>query len=254
MLLIKQIPVLNDNYLFMIYDQNTRTSGCVDPAVSEPLINELEKENLGLDFILNTHHHFDHVGANLDLKKKYGCKIVGSQKDSKRIPGIDIMLGEGDIFKFGRSTCRVLEVSGHTNGHIAFYFKEDNCIFCGDTLFSLGCGRLFEGSPKQMVESLSKIRSLPDHTKIYCAHEYTLNNAEFALSIDPKNGVLKRKVSEIKEKRSQNIATVPALLSEEKELNPFLNFDNKEFIKRIGIEDISSTDNFRVIREMKDKF
>ena len=203
---------------------------------------------------LDTHHHLDHVGANLDLKKKYGCKIVGNQKDSKRIPGIDIMLSEGDIFKFGESTCEILEVSGHTNGHIAFYFKEDNCIFCGDTLFSLGCGRLFEGSPQQMVESLNKIRSLPDNTKVYCAHEYTLNNANFALSIDPNNGLLKKKISEIKDKRSQNIPTVPMLLSEEKKLNPFLNFDNKEFIERIGLENVSSTDNFRIIREMKDKF
>jgi len=254
MLIIKQIPVLNDNYLFLIYDRNTKKSGCVDPAVSAPVINELEKENLGLDFILNTHHHLDHVGANLDLKKKYGCKIVGNQKDSKRIPGIDIMLSEGDTFQFGESTCKILEVSGHTNGHIAFYFKEDSCIFCGDTLFSLGCGRLFEGSPQQMVESLTKIRSLPDNTKVYCAHEYTLNNANFALSIDPDNGVLKRKVSEIKDKRSQNIPTVPVLLSEEKKLNPFLNFDNKEFIERVGLENVSSTDNFRIIREMKDKF
>ena len=252
-MIVEIIPCLSDNYSYLIHEKETGAVSILDPSefnACNRIINKYKK----LDFILNTHHHFDHVGANLDLKKKYGCKIVGSQKDSKRIPGIDIMLGEGDIFNFGRSTCRVLEVSGHTNGHIAFYFKEDNCIFCGDTLFSLGCGRLFEGSPKQMVESLSKIRSLPDHTKIYCAHEYTLNNAEFALSIDPKNGVLKRKVLEIKEKRSQNIPTVPALLSEEKKLNPFLNFDNKEFIKRIGIEDISSTDNFRVIREMKDKF
>lgn len=254
MLIIKQIPVLNDNYLFLIYDRNTKQSGCVDPAVSAPVIYELEKENIGLDYILNTHHHLDHVGANLDLKKKYGCKIVGNQKDSKRIPGIDIMLSEGDIFKFGESTCEILEVSGHTNGHIAFYFKEDNCIFCGDTLFSLGCGRLFEGSPQQMVESLNKIRSLPDNTKVYCAHEYTLNNANFALSIDPNNGLLKEKISEIKDKRSQNIPTVPMLLSEEKKLNPFLNFDNKEFIERIGLENVSSTDNFRIIREMKDKF
>ena len=248
MLIIKQIPVLNDNYLFLIYDRNTKQSGCVDPAVSAPVIYELEKENIGLDYILNTHHHLDHVGANLDLKKKYGCKIVGNQKDSKRIPGIDIMLSEGDIFKFGESTCEILEVSGHTNGHIAFYFKEDNCIF------SLGCGRLFEGSPQQMVESLNKIRSLPDNTKVYCAHEYTLNNANFALSIDPNNGLLKKKISEIKDKRSQNIPTVPMLLSEEKKLNPFLNFDNKEFIERIGLENVSSTDNFRIIREMKDKF
>ena len=180
MLTIKQIPVLSDNYIYLILDKINRTSACVDPAVAEPVVDILDKENVSLDYILNTHHHFDHVGANLELKKKYGCKIIGNEKDSDRIPGIDIMLNEGDVLKIGQSKCYVLDVSGHTKGHIAFYFKDENVIFCGDTLFSLGCGRLFEGTPGQMVKSLSKIRSLPNNTKIYCAHEYTLNNANFA--------------------------------------------------------------------------
>ena len=194
MLEIKQIPVLNDNYIYLIIDSETKISACIDPALSEPVINLLEKENLSLNYILNTHHHCDHVGANLDLKKKYDCKIIGNKKDSSRIPGIDIKLDEGDFFEIGSSRCSIIEVSGHTNGHVAYYFKEENVIFCGDTLFSLGCGRLFEGTPQQMVQSLLKIRSLPDDTKIYCAHEYTLNNANFALSLERKTESLKKKL------------------------------------------------------------
>ena len=184
--------------------------------ISGPVIETLEDENLSLDFILNTHHHLDHVGANLELKKKYGCKIIGSERDSSRIPGIDIKLNEGDFFEIGESKCKIFDVSGHTEGHIAFYFKKENLIFCGDTLFSLGCGRLFEGTPLQMVQSLLKIRSLPDNTKIYCAHEYTLNNANFALSLDPSNKKLKAKVQEIKIKRSRNVPTIPCFLGDEK--------------------------------------
>ena len=254
MLKIKQLPVLNDNYIYLIVDKKTQITACVDPALAEPVIEYLNKENLSLNFILNTHHHFDHVGANLELKKKYGCKIVGNKKDSDRIPGIDIKLNENDFFAIGQSKCKVIDVSGHTKGHIAFYFKEEDLIFCGDTLFSLGCGRLFEGTPAQMVKSLLKIRSLPNNTKIYCAHEYTLNNANFALSLDPKNLKLKEKIVEIKKKRSKNIPTVPCDLGEEKDLNPFLMFDNKKYLMRIGLQNSTKEENFRIIREMKDNF
>ena len=254
MLEIKQIPVLNDNYIYLIIDSETKISACIDPALSEPVINLLQKENLSLNYILNTHHHFDHVGANLDLKKKYDCKIIGNKKDSSRIPGIDIKLDEGDFFEIGSSRCKVIEVSGHTNGHVAYYFKEENVIFCGDTLFSLGCGRLFEGTPQQMVQSLLKIRSLPDNTKIYCAHEYTLNNANFALSLDPENRKLKEKIIDIQIKRSKNIPTIPTYLGEEKRLNPFLMFDDKKYLKRIGLENLNSEESFKVIRVKKDEF
>ncbi len=254
MLNVKQLPVLNDNYVYLIIDEITQTTACVDPAISVPVIETLEDENLSLDFILNTHHHLDHVGANLELKKKYGCKIIGSERDSSRIPGIDIKLNEGDFFEIGESKCKIFDVSGHTEGHIAFYFKKENLIFCGDTLFSLGCGRLFEGTPLQMVQSLLKIRSLPDNTKIYCAHEYTLNNANFALSLDPSNKKLKEKVQEIKIKRSRNVPTIPCFLGDEKNFNPFLMFDNRDYLKRIGLENLNNEESFKIIREMKDKF
>ena len=187
----------------------------------------LKKKKIKLDFILNTHHHLDHIGGNLKLKQKYNCKIVGNKHDSDRIPGIDIFLEEGDTFSLGNSKCSVIEVSGHTNGHISYFFKEDLALFCGDTLFSLGCGRLFEGTPSQMVNSLNKIRSLPDETKVYCAHEYT---------------------------KAKNIPTVPSLLKEEKRLNPFLKFDDPGFIKSIGMEFNSSEENFGKIRRLKDVF
>ena len=145
-------------------------------------------------------------------------------------------------------------MSGHTKGHIAYYFKNENVIFCGDALFSLGCGRLFEGTPSQMVKSLLKIRSLPNNTKIYCAHEYTLNNANFALSLDPNNQKLKEKIVDIKNKRSQNIPTIPCYLGEEKNLNPFLMFDDKRYLKRIGLGNLSSEESFKIIRRMKDNF
>ena len=254
MLRINQIPVLSDNYIYLIIDGKNMTSACIDPAVAKPVIDILDRENLKLDYILNTHHHYDHVGANLELKKKYGCKIVGNEKDSSRIPGIDIKLNEGDFFQIGQSQCQVIDVSGHTKGHIAYYFKNENVIFCGDALFSLGCGRLFEGTPSQMVKSLLKIRSLPNNTKIYCAHEYTLNNANFALSLDPNNQKLKEKIVDIKNKRSQNNPTIPCYLGEEKNLNPFLMFDDKRYLKRIGLGNLSSEESFKIIRRMKDNF
>ena len=254
MLDVIQIPVLQDNYLYLIIDKSTGLTACVDPAVADPVISKLNELNKNLDFILNTHHHFDHVGANLELKKKYNCKIIGNEKDKERIPGINIFLNEGDNFSVGESKSIVMAVSGHTIGHICFHFPEDKLIFCGDTLFSLGCGRLFEGSPGVMVESLLKLRSLPNETKIYCAHEYTLQNALFALSLEPENEAIKRKIIQIKDLRSKNLSTIPSTLAEEKKLNPFLKFDDKNFLNSIGLNELSSTDNFRIIRTMKDNF
>ena len=254
MLDVIQIPVLQDNYLYLIIDKSTGLTACVDPAVADPVISKLNELNKNLDYILNTHHHFDHVGANLELKKKYNCKIIGNEKDKERIPGINIFLNEGDNFSVGESKSIVMAVSGHTIGHICFHFPEDKLIFCGDTLFSLGCGRLFEGSPGVMVESLLKLRSLPNETKVYCAHEYTLQNALFALSLEPENEAIKRKIIQIKDLRSKNLSTIPSTLAEEKKLNPFLKFDDKNFLNSIGLNELSSTDNFRIIRTMKDNF
>jgi|TARA_B100000287_G_C20586964_1_gene762637 hydroxyacylglutathione hydrolase len=254
MLEVIQIPVLQDNYLYLIIDKPTGLTACIDPAVADPVISKLKELNKNLDYILNTHHHYDHVGANLELKEKYNCRIIGNEKDKERIPGINIFVNEGDNFNVGESNSIVMAVSGHTIGHICYHFPEDKLIFCGDTLFSLGCGRLFEGSPDIMVESLLKLRSLPNETKVYCAHEYTLQNALFALSLEPNNEAIKKKIDKIKDLRSKNLPTIPSTLAEEKKLNPFLKFDDKNFLNSIGLNESSSTDNFRVIRQMKDNF
>ncbi len=254
MLEIHQIPILKDNYVYLVIDKNSLKSACIDPGAFDPVDDTLEKLHLNLDYIFSTHHHNDHIGANLNLKEKYKCKIVGNRNDKDRIPGIDIFLKDGDFFKLGESECKVLEVSGHTKGHIAFYFRGDDLLFCGDTLFSLGCGRLFEGKPEDMVESLLKIRALPDNTKIFCGHEYTLSNAMFAEKLEPGNKLLKIKIEEIKKKREQNKSTIPSLLGEEKKLNPFLRFDDNIFLKNIGLENKTKTESFKILRQMKDEF
>ena len=252
MLKIIQIPVLKDNYIYLIIEELTGITACIDPAVYEPVDSKLNQLGRKLDFILNTHHHNDHVGANIQLQKKYNCKIVGNEKDKARIPGINIFLNEGDKFFIGNTHCEVIEASGHTIGHICYHFPEDKLVFCGDTLFSLGCGRLFEGTPDIMVESLLKIRSLPNETKVFCGHEYTLKNALFALSLEPNNEALKKKVKQIEELRSKGLPTIPSFLSEEKKFNPFLRFDNTLFMNSVGLKKLSSIQSFKIIREMKD--
>ncbi|MCG8490735.1 MAG: hydroxyacylglutathione hydrolase [Sneathiellales bacterium] len=251
---IHQIPVLNDNYLYLFKDPESNAVGIVDPAEADPVLAKLDELGWSLTHIINTHHHWDHTGANLELKEKTHCMIVGSHSDAERIPGIDITLKEGDIFEFGTQTAKILEVSGHTLGHIAYWFENSNVLFCGDTLFALGCGRLFEGTPAQMWESLQKIKKLPDNTLICCAHEYTEANAEFAITIEPGNRKLLDRVGEIKAKRAQNIPTVPSTLLEEKETNPFLRPDSPGIIEELAMQDADIVSVFAEIRHRKDTF
>ena len=254
MIKVIQIATLSDNYSYIIVDAVSKLNACIDPSVSGTIENFLEKNDLILDYIINTHHHNDHVGGNLELKKKYNCKIIGNLKDQERIPGIDIKLKDNDIFKLGESEFKVIDTPGHTVGHVCYYFKEDKVLFSGDTLFSMGCGRLFEGSATQMVKSLKKLRSLPGETKIYCGHEYTQSNANFALHLSPRNNKLKEKVIKIEKTRKKKLSTIPSSIEEEVLLNPFLNFDNSNFIKEIGLENVNDYENFRKIRVMKDEF
>lgn len=254
MIEIIQISTLSDNYSYLVVDKETNITACVDPAVSSEIISTLNSHDLSLDYIMNTHHHHDHVGGNNELKNKYNCKIIGGYLDRDRIPGIDISLKENEIFKLGNSEFEVIETSGHTIGHIAYYFKEDSSLFCGDTLFSLGCGRIFEGSYLQMLKSLLKIRALPDDTLIYCGHEYTLSNAKFASHINPSDKFLKEKIIKIEEKLNNLGSTVPSNLGEEKMLNPFLNFDNKNYLELIGFTNGTDLENFKRMRIMKDNF
>ena len=251
---IIQIPVLSDNYTYLIIDRKSKVSCCVDPSVFEDVQKVLEDRNIRLDFILNTHHHSDHVGGNIELKRKHNCKIIGNFFDQDRIPGIDIKLKENDTFKIGDSSFTVIETSGHTLGHICFYFKEQKILFSGDTVFSLGCGRLFEGTHEQMTSSILKIRSLPKETKVYCGHEYTESNAKFAEYLNPNDSLLKQKICEIKRKRIKSIPTIPFLLGDELELNPFFRFDDKEYLESINLKNTSMVENFKKIRIMKDNF
>ena len=254
MIEIIQIPLLSDNYSYIIRDKKTNITGCIDPSVAKDIVNLLQNKGIDLNFILNTHHHQDHVGGNQELKEMYNCKIIGCYDDQNRIPGIDIKLKDSEEFNIGESIFKVINTPGHTIGHISFYFKDQNFLFCGDTIFSLGCGRLFEGSYEQMTESILKIRSLPDSTKIFCGHEYTESNAKFAEFLDPGDDALKKKILNIKKDRLESKPTIPAILEEEKKLNPFMKFDNQEYLDSIKIENISNAENFKKIRIMKDNF
>ncbi|KAG8644396.1 hypothetical protein MANES_11G125200v8 [Manihot esculenta] len=172
---IELVPCLRDNYAYLLHDVDTGTVGVVDPSEAVPVIDALRRKNRNLTYILNTHHHHDHTGGNEELKARYGAKVIGAGTDRDRIPGIDIVLNDGDKWKFAGHEVVVMDTPGHTRGHISFYFPGSGAVFTGDTLFSLSCGRLFEGTPEQMLSSLKKLMSLPDDTNIYCGHEYTLN-------------------------------------------------------------------------------
>jgi hydroxyacylglutathione hydrolase len=252
MLDIVRIPVLKDNYVWLV--RSGDAVAVVDPAVDGPVETELAARDWRLTHILNTHHHNDHVGANLALKARHGCTIVGPRADRDRIPGLDVALGEGDSYALGEASARVFDVPGHTRGHIAFWFETERALFCGDTLFALGCGRLFEGTPAQMWNSLSKLRALPDDTRVHCAHEYTQSNARFALSVDSGNQALRDRARAVDQAREEGRATVPSLLGEEKATNPFLRADNPAFARALGLPDRGAVEVFAAVRAAKDRF
>jgi len=251
---IHQIPVLSDNYIYLIEDEESGECAVVDPAVAEPVLDLLRERGMKLAYVLNTHHHGDHTGGNLALKAETGCKIVGARLDAARIPGIDIELSQGDVFQLGHSQAHVIEVPGHTSGHIAYWFKDASALFCGDTLFALGCGRLFEGSPAQMWESLSALRSLPGDTRVYCAHEYTQANARFALTVDPDNAALRTRAQAVGQLRLEGKPTVPSTLAEECATNPFLRADDADFCRALGMAPRDPVSVFAETRHRKDIF
>ena len=237
---IEILKCLQDNYSYLIIDETNKNACVVDPGESIPIINFVENNNIKLKYILNTHHHYDHIGGNLELKEKYGSKIVAFKDDKSRIPEIDVLVQNNQIWKADNFEAKIYHTPGHTSGHIAFYFFNEKKIFTGDTLFSLGCGRIFEGTYKEMFNSLNKIKKLPKETKIYCGHEYTLQNSNFCIQQDPKNSKLKDKIIKIKKKLENGLPTLPTILSEEIECNIFLKANNVE--------------TFSKLRDLKDNF
>ena len=237
---IEIIKCLKDNYSYLIIDEVTKYACVIDPSEPEPIINFINDNKIKLKFILNTHHHYDHVGGNHDLKKKYGAKVVGFKNDNHRIPNIDISLENNQIWRENNFELKVIHIPGHTTGHICFYFANEKIVFTGDTLFSLGCGRIFEGTYKQMYNSLKKLKNLPVDTKIYCGHEYTLQNSLFCSKFDKDNKDLKNKIVEINDKIKKNLPTIPSTIGDELACNIFLRAKNLE--------------DFSKLRDLKDNF
>jgi hydroxyacylglutathione hydrolase len=277
---IYRLPVLRDNYIFVLYDAQRKVAAVVDPAEAEPVLHCLETLNAELVAILNTHHHHDHVGGNVALLREFSQAVVyGGAEDRGRLPGQTVFLQEGDRVKFGDRAAEVLFVPGHTRAHIAYYFPAEAQVtpeaeisrpqqsleewegitsegtpelFCGDTLFAGGCGRLFEGTPRQMIDSLAKLRNLPENTRVWCAHEYTLNNLRFALHVDPANPDLRSRIAAVAAAREHLVPTIPSDIGLEKRTNPFLRWDQFQLQQAVKSNDPIQT--FARLRGMKDQF
>jgi hydroxyacylglutathione hydrolase len=254
MLTIDVITCLNDNYSYLLHDSATNTVAVIDPSDFNPCNSAIEKKYKKLDYILNTHHHLDHVGGNLELKEKYDSKILGFEKDKDRIPGIDINLNDKQNFEIGSVMFEVIFIPGHTDGHIALYSKKEKVIFTGDTLFSLGCGRIFEGTFEQMFNSLNKLKNLPITTKIYCGHEYTQKNLDFCLKHEPNNKHLKKKKNWIESKIELGLPTVPISIAEELKTNIFLRCGEQSVKNALNLNNSSEQEIFVKLRGIKDSF
>lgn len=248
------VPCLKDNYAPIFHDSSTGATAVVDTPEVGPILTAIESRGWKLTHILNTHHHWDHTGGNEEIKRRTGCTIVGPAGEATRIPGLDTAVKEGDRVKIGSFEAIVIEVGGHTAGHIAYHFPSQKTAFVGDTLFVLGCGRLFEGKPAQMWTSLLKLRALPDETVVYCAHEYTEANARFAehLGGAPE---LQDRIEIIRDMRNKGMSTVPMLLRHEKETNPFLLADSERMRETLGFpHGTTPVEVFTEVRRRKDQF
>jgi hydroxyacylglutathione hydrolase len=255
---IIRIPVLSDNYIFLMLDRERQIAAVVDPAEAAPVLVELARQQVELVAIFNTHHHGDHVGGNKELITAFpNLTVYGGAEDRGRIPGQQVYLNDGDRVKFGAREAEVFFIPGHTRAHIAYYFPpaiddEPGELFCGDTIFAGGCGRLFEGTPAQMVTSISKLRQLPDDTRIWCAHEYTLGNLKFAITVDPHNQELQQRLVDVTAARSQSIPTVPTSIGVEKRTNPFLRWDTAAL--QASVDSRDPVETFARVRGRKDTF
>jgi len=251
---IRLFPCLNDNYGVLIHDEASGVTASIDAPEEEAVEKALQEAGWKLTHILVTHHHADHTQGIPGLKAKYGCKVVGPRAEADKVPGIDETLGEGDTFQFGRFEARIFDTPGHTLGHISWWFPDPGVLFAGDTLFALGCGRVFEGTMDQMWASLEKLGRLPRETLVFCGHEYTQANAKFAVMIEPDNIHLQARVGEIEEKRARGEPTVPSTIGAELDSNPFLRADRDDVKMAVGMPNADAAAVFAKIRGRKDRF
>ena len=249
---VHQFPCLSDNYGVLVHASDSGQTASIDAADAGAVQSALAERGWQLSHILTTHHHADHTDGNNALKAATGCTIVGPKGEAERIPGIDIALGEGDTYDFAGHSVRVIETPGHTAGHISYHFGDAGLAFVGDTLFALGCGRLFERSAETMWDSLSKLIALPGDTVVYCGHEYTLANAEFALTIEPENAALQARAEEIRATRGRGEPTLPTTMALELETNPFLRPASPAIRARLAMPDNPDWEVFAEIRKRKD--
>jgi hydroxyacylglutathione hydrolase len=250
---IEQFACLSDNYAVLIHDEEAGVTASIDAPDAEAILKRAAEKGWRLTHLLNTHHHGDHTGGNLKLKEATGCTIIGPKGEAERIPGIDEAVGEGNVITFGNFEIRVLDTPGHTVGHIAYWIPEARVAFVGDTLFSLGAGRIFEGNAEMMWSSLKKLMKLPPDTEIYCGHEYTVANAQFALTVDPENMALQNRAKEADMLRAKGKPTLPTRLDRELETNPFLRPDVTAIRARLGMPFAPDWKVFAEIRERKNK-
>lgn len=251
---IQTIPCLSDNYAYILRDAATGTVAIVDVPEAAPLIAALDARGLGLDMILLTHHHDDHIQGVEELRAKYGCTVIGGKPDAHRLPPLDQAVSEGDTITVGESEGHILDVSGHTVGHIAFHFPGSDAVFSADSLMALGCGRLFEGDGPMMWVSMQKFLTMPDSTIVYSGHEYTQSNAKFALSIESDNAELVARAARIDAAREKGMPTVPSSLAEEKATNPFLRAHIASVKAAVGMPDADDAAVFTEVRNRKDNF
>jgi len=251
---IEIIPCLSDNYAYLIIDEQTKKNTLVDAPEAGPILDYLKQNSLDLDFILLTHHHPDHIDGVEELRRQYDVKVVGAKRDKHRLPKLDIEVEEGNIINVGTVEFQIIDVDGHTIGHIAFISLNEKIAFTGDSLMVMGCGRLFEGTPLKMFESLEKFKQFPRDMKIYSGHEYTKSNIEFALSIDNSNEELKAVQLKTNESLSRNEPSIPSTLEEEYNTNPFLRQNDNSIIKALNMADLDSSERFAKIRSLKDNF
>jgi len=250
---IRSFTCLSDNFGYLIHDPATQATASIDAPEAAAIIRALEHEGWTLTDILVTHHHHDHVGGIAELKQKYGCRVVAPHDQTTAIANVDLRVGNGDVVKIGDLLARVLETPGHTLDHISYVFDADKALFAADTLFSIGCGRVFEGTYPMMWESLLKLRALPDDFSLYCGHEYTASNVKFALNVEPDNPALQARAEEVTRLRAGNKPTIPSLLGEEKKANVFMRADDPAVAIKLRMKGASAADVFGELRERKNK-